>query len=115
GTGNINKFAPDGTQTNFVKGLSRPYGLAFDASGNLIVADNETGATLRYTPDGTKAVIFQSNFNTPAFVAVEPVQHHLLNISTRGFIQGGHNTWIAGCVVGGVGPVGTPAIVRALG
>jgi sugar lactone lactonase YvrE len=115
GSGNINKFAPDGTQTNFVKGLSRPYGLAFDSNGNLIVADNETGATLRYTPDGTKSIIFQSDFNTPAFVAVEPAQHHLLNISTRGFVQGGNNTLIAGFVVGGNGPVGTTVIIRALG
>jgi len=115
GTGNINKFAPDGTQTNFAKGLSRPYGLAFDPSGNLIVADNETGSTVRYTPEGTKTVIFQSDFNTPAFVAVEPAQHHLLNISTRGLVQGGNNTLIAGFVVGGTGPVGTTVIIRALG
>ena len=115
GTGNINKFAPDGTQTNFVKGLSRPYGIAFDQNGNLIVADNENGSTLRYTPDGTKTVIFQSDFNTPAFVAVESAQHHLLNISTRGFVQGGDNTLIAGFVVGGNGPVGTTVIIRALG
>ena len=115
GTGNINKIAPDGTQTNFAKGLSRPYGLAFEQNGSLIVADNESGATVRYTPDGTKSVIFQSGFNTPAFVAVEPAQHHLLNISTRGFIQGSNNTLIAGFVVGGIGPVGTTVIVRALG
>ena len=115
GSGNINKFAPDGTQTNFAKNLSRPYGLALDQNGNLIVADNETGTTLRYTPDGTKSVIFQSDFNTPAFVAVEPAQHHLLNMSTRGLVQGGNNTLIAGFVVGGTGPVGTTVIVRALG
>jgi len=115
GTGTINKFAPDGTETNFAKGLSRPYGLAFDQNGNLIVADNATGSTLRYTPEGTKSVIFASDFNTPAFVAVEPAQHHLLNISTRGFIQGGDNTLIAGFVIGGIGPVGTTVIVRALG
>ena len=115
GTGNVNKFTPDGTQTNFAKGLSRPYGLAFDSNGNLIVADNESGSTLRYTPDGTKAVIFQSDFNTPAFVAVEPAQHHLLNISTRGFVQGGSDFLIAGFVIGGNGPVGTKVVVRALG
>jgi len=115
GTGTINKFAPDGTKTSFATGLGRPYGIAFDSLGNLIVADNENGATLRYSPDGTKSIIFQSNFNTPAFVAVEPAQHHLLNISTRGFIQGGNNTLIAGFVVGGTGPVGTTVIVRALG
>jgi len=115
GSGTVNKFTPDGTKTSFATGLSRPYGLAFDVTGNLIVADNESGATLRYTADGTKSVLFQSDFNTPAFLAVEPAQHRLLNISTRGFIQGGNNTLIAGFVVGGTGPVGTTVIVRALG
>jgi sugar lactone lactonase YvrE len=115
GSGTIFQFAPDGTKTNFVTGLGRPYGLAFDAVGNLIVADNANGATLRYSPTAVKTVVFQSNFNTPQFVAVEPAQHQLLNISTRGFVQGGNDVLIAGFVVGGAGPVGTPILVRALG
>ena len=115
GSGKVLKFAPDGSQTVFVSGLGRPYGVAIDANGNIIVADNENGATLRYTPEGTKTTIFQSDFNTPAFVAVEPAQHHLLNISTRGLVQGGNNTLIAGFVIGGTGPAGTNVVVRALG
>jgi sugar lactone lactonase YvrE len=115
GTGTILKFAPDGTKTVFVTGAGRPYGVAFDTSGNLIVADNAGGATLRYTPAASKSVIFQSNFNTPQFLAIEPAQHQLLNISTRGFIRGGNDVLIAGFVVGGTGPVGTSILVRALG
>jgi sugar lactone lactonase YvrE len=115
GSGTIFKFAPDGTKTSFVTGVGRPYGLAFDASGNLLVADNENGATIRYSSAGVKSVIFQSDFNTPQFLAVEPTQHQLLNISTRGFIQGGNDVLIAGFVVGGNGPVGTSILVRALG
>lgn len=115
GSGTIYKFAPDGTKTSFVTGLGRPYGLAFDSGGGLIEADNERGATVRYLPDGTKAVIFQSSFNTPVFVAVEPEQHRMLNISTRGYVQGGNDNLIAGFVVGGNGPVGTRVLVRALG
>jgi sugar lactone lactonase YvrE len=115
GSGTIFKFAPDGTKTSFVTGLERPYGLAFDATGNLIVADNGDGATLRYSPTATKSVIFQSKFNTPSFVAVEPAQHQLLNISTRGFLRGGGDVMIAGFVVSGTGPVGTSILVRALG
>lgn len=115
GSGNIFKFTPSGTKTTFVNGIGRPYGIAFDANGNLIVADNENGATLRYAPDGVKSTVFASNFNTPAFVAVEPAQHTLLNISTRGFVQGGNDVLIAGFVVGGNGPVGTSILVRALG
>lgn len=115
GSGTIFKFAPDGTSTKFATGLGRPYGITFDAAGNLIVADNDRGATLRYAPDGTKSVIFQSDFNTPVFVAVEPAQHALLNISTRGFVQGGNDVLIAGFTVAGNGPVGTQILVRALG
>jgi len=115
GTGTILKFAPDGTKTSFVTGAGRPYGLAFDADGNLIVADNAGGATVRYSPTAVKAVIFQSNFNTPQFLAVEPAQHQLLNISTRGFIRGANDVLIAGFVVGGTGPIGTSILVRALG
>jgi sugar lactone lactonase YvrE len=115
GTGTIFKFAPDGTKTSFVTGLVRPYGLACDATDNVVVADNGNGATVRYSPTAEKAVLFQSNFNTPSFLAVEPAQHTLLNISTRGFLRGGNDIIIAGFVVGGTGPVGTSILVRALG
>jgi sugar lactone lactonase YvrE len=113
-TGTIFKFAPDGTKTSFATGLGRPYGLAFNGD-NLIVADNDTGTTLRYAPDGTKGTVFQSDFNTPQFVAIEPAQHQLLNLSTRGLVQSGDNVLIAGFVVGGNGPVGTTILVRGLG
>jgi len=115
GTGTIFKFAPDGTKTTFTTGAGRPYGLACDASDNVVVADNANGATIRYSPTAAKAVIFQSNFNTPSFLAVEPAQHQLLNISTRGFLRGGGDVMIAGFVVSGTGPVGTSILVRALG
>ncbi|HEX8076949.1 MAG TPA: NHL repeat-containing protein [Chthoniobacterales bacterium] len=114
-SGTIFKFAPDGTKTSFVTGIGRPYGITFDANGDLIVADNAEGATLKYSPTGVKAVIFQSNFNTPQFVAVEPAQHTLLNISTRGLVQPGSDPLIAGFVVGGTGPVGTAILIRVLG
>ena len=114
-SGTIFQFAPDGTKTTFVTGAGRPYGIVFEATGNLVVADNENGATLRYSATAVKSVIFQSDFNTPAFVAVEPSQHKLLNISTRGLVQSGDNVLIAGFVVGGNGPVGTSILVRALG
>jgi sugar lactone lactonase YvrE len=115
GSGTIFKFAPDGTKTSFATGLGRPYGVAIDSGGNICVCDNENGSTLRYSPDGVKSIIFQSDFNTPQFLAVEPAQHQLLNISTRGLVQGGDNVLIAGFVVAGNGPVGTNVLVRALG
>ena len=113
--GTILKFAPDGTRSTFASDLHRPYGLAFERGGTLVVADNGNGATLRYTADGARSTIFASEFNTPGFVAIEPAPHTLLNVSTRGLVQGGDNTLIAGFNVGGTGQVGTRIIVRALG
>ena len=115
GTGTIFKFAPDGTKTSFATGIGRPYGLVFEPGGALIVADNENGTTLSYTTDGVKSNVFQSDFNTPQFVALEPAQHQLLNISTRGLVQGGNDVLIAGFIIGGNGPVGTSILVRGLG
>jgi sugar lactone lactonase YvrE len=115
GSGSILKFTPAGAKTTFASGLGRPYGIAFERNGNLVVADNEDGATLRFNPEGTKSTIFQSDFNTPQFLAIEPAQHHLLNISTRGLVQSGDDVLIAGFFIGGTGPVGTTVVVRALG
>jgi sugar lactone lactonase YvrE len=115
GSGTIFKYAPDGTRTTFVSGLERPYGIAFTEAGNLVVADNESGGTYLYSPAAAKTTLFQSNFNTPQFLAVETATHQLLNVSTRGLVQTGDNVLIAGFVVGGNGPVGTPVLVRALG
>lgn len=114
-TGTIFKFAPDGTRTTFATGLSRPYGLAFESSGSLIVSDNGNGSTFRFTPAGARSTVFSSDFNTPQFVAIEPATHQLLNVSTRGFVQGGDHVLIAGFIVGGIGPVGTTVVIRALG
>ena len=79
------------------------------------MADNGNGGTFRYTVDGTRSNIFSSEFNTPAYVAIEPAPHILLNVSTRGVVQGGDNILIAGFVIGGTGQVGTRILVRALG
>jgi sugar lactone lactonase YvrE len=56
GTGEILKFAPDGTKTVFATGLTNnPRGLAFDSSGNLFVAEvpgTAPGDILKFTPGG---------------------------------------------------------------
>ena len=114
-SGSIFKFATDGTKTTFATGLSRPYGVAFEAAGTLVVSDNGNGSTFRYTVDGVRSIIFSSDFNTPQFVAIQPAIHQLLNISTRGFVGTGNHNLIAGFNVGGIGPVGTTMVVRAIG
>ena len=114
-SGTIYKFTPDGTRSVFISGFTQPYGIAFEASGNLIIADHGNGGTFRVTPSGARTTIFQSDFNTPQFVTIEPAAHEVLNISTRGYVQGGAHVLIAGFIIGGIGPVGTTVVVRAIG
>lgn len=115
GSNRIFKFTPSGERSTFASNLHNPYGLAFEASGDLIVADHDSGSTFRFTPGGERSTLFQSNFNTPQFVAVEPAPHQILNISTRGVVGTGDNIIIAGFIIGGIGPVGTTVAVRAIG
>ncbi|MDP9005106.1 MAG: hypothetical protein M3N12_10005, partial [Verrucomicrobiota bacterium] len=93
----------------------RPFGLSFEENGNLIVADNARGATLRYTPAGVQSTVFGNDFNTPQFVAVQPTSHQILNISTRGFVGSGEHVLIAGFIISGNGPIGLTVVVRGLG
>jgi sugar lactone lactonase YvrE len=114
-TGTIFKFAPDGAKSTFTTELERPFGLAIESGGTLIVADNGNGGTFRFSPTGERSTIFSSEFNTPQFLAVEPAPHQVLNVSTRGLVQSGENVLITGFTIGGIGPVGTSILVRALG
>ena len=63
GTGQILKFAPDGTRSTFASGLGRPLVLAFDEAGNLYASSEEAEITgvhtqiLKFAPDGTKSTI----------------------------------------------------------
>ena len=65
GTGRINKFATDGTQSIFASGLNGPASLVFDAAGNLFDADFFGGVIYKFTPNGTKTT-FATGLNGPA-------------------------------------------------
>jgi sugar lactone lactonase YvrE len=66
----IYKFAQDGTKTTFASGLNKPYGLAFDGSGNLFVADSGSGALVKFLPDGSRTT-FAGALNVPIAVAFD--------------------------------------------
>jgi hypothetical protein len=66
----ILKFTADGATSTFASGLSGPYGLAFDSSGNLFQADYNSGTIFKFTPDGTKST-FASGLNTPVGLALD--------------------------------------------
>ena len=42
-------FAPDGTESTFATGLADPRGIAFDPSGDLLVAEIKAAAVRRYS------------------------------------------------------------------
>jgi len=54
GGGKILKFTWDGVRSTFASGLSAPYGLTFDSTGNLFVAAGG-GQILKFTPLGVQS------------------------------------------------------------
>jgi len=53
-TGRIFKFTPNGSRSTFASGLTHPFGIAFDNTGNLFVAemqpDQKGGVILKFMP-----------------------------------------------------------------
>ena len=65
GSGNIYKFAPDGTKTTFQTGLPHARGMTFDLSGNFYVGSGDLGASIfKITPSGVRST-FASGLDTP--------------------------------------------------
>jgi hypothetical protein len=67
-------------ETTFANGLNFPQGLAFDTSGDLLVAENplvSVGDILKFHPDGTSTVFaagigIPQGFGGPEFLAIQP-------------------------------------------
>jgi hypothetical protein len=64
----------NGMTTTFANGglLNGAVGLAFDASGNLFVA-NQNNTIARFSPDGTGAVFAATGLANPMYLAFDPV------------------------------------------
>jgi hypothetical protein len=75
-TGSANsilRFAPNGVASVFAtSGLNVPCGLAFDASGNLFVANDGGDSVLKITPAGVSTVFANSNLGIPYDLAFDP-------------------------------------------
>jgi sugar lactone lactonase YvrE len=115
----ITKIAPNGTKTPFASGIRSPKGIAFDSSGNLLVANaGPPSAILLFTPAGTKGTFADgggAGVGEPQFLAFEPVLHTLLNLSNRGFVETGDSALFAGFILGGNGAVDCTIVVRGIG
>jgi len=86
GNDTILKFTPDGVESTFATNLDWPNSLAFDASGNLFVAEwgafAPRGDILRFTPNGNRTV-FAPNLDTPTFLAFQlPTTNPATNLAS---------------------------------
>jgi len=74
-SGTINKFAPNGSETNFANTANNPVGLAFDSAGNLF--DTESNGTInKFTNTGgtlsNTSSVFASSLSNPQDLAFQP-------------------------------------------
>src|SRR5439155_15521843 len=70
GSNRIFKFTPAGVKSTFASGLQGPFGLAFDASGNLFESDTGSGTIIKFTAAGVKST-FASGLNAPTGLAFD--------------------------------------------
>ena len=69
--GAIERFDPSGMKSRFAsQGLITPFGIAFDQSGDLYVADGGSNSVERITPSGVVSV-FASGLDHPAGLAFD--------------------------------------------
>jgi hypothetical protein len=74
-------------ERNFATGLSEPAGMAFDASGNLFVAEFAGNAITKIAPDGTKTN-FVTTLSFPAGLAFDTAGNLFVANSGAGAIAG---------------------------
>jgi len=55
--GTISEVTPGGAVSTFASGFNGPFGLAFDAAGNLFVANNGNGRISEVTPGGAVSTL----------------------------------------------------------
>jgi uncharacterized protein (TIGR03437 family) len=111
GTG-IAGFSGDGGPAAAAQ-LNSPYGLAFDASGNLYIADLGNARVRRVAPDGTIDTVASGVLNAPRNVAVDASGNlYISDFSAHRVYElsaGGTLTVIAGTGVAGYAGDGGPA------
>src|SRR5262249_31015243 len=61
--GRIRKVTPNGIISTFAQNLAGPLGMAFDASGNLLVCEQNFSHIVSIAPDGTRTVIAGNGTN----------------------------------------------------
>lgn len=71
GTGSISELSSDGKITTFATGFNAPIGMAFDASGNLFVADQNSMAIYKVAPGGAVSTVASNLGNGVGFLTFD--------------------------------------------
>ena len=71
GTGTVIKITPGGGQSTYATGLNGAYGLAFDSSGNLYVANEGIGTVTEIPPGGGTGSTFATGLVNPTGLAFD--------------------------------------------
>ncbi len=74
----MSEVTPAGVVSTFASGLDNPTGLAFDAAGNLYVANDSTGTVSEVTPAGVVST-FASGFSGPDGLAFDAGNLYVAN------------------------------------
>src|SRR5262249_18056465 len=85
--GAIAKIQPNGMVSQFVPGLDKPEGVAFDGSGNLYVALQTSSAIDRITPDGAISTFVSGLPGTLAGLAFDQSGNLYVSTQSAGLIE----------------------------
>jgi sugar lactone lactonase YvrE len=109
------RFAGDGGPAT-AAGLFGPFGLAFDRSGTLFVADSVNARVRRISPDGTIASLDVSSLPAPEwfprYLAFDPAGNLYVADGAPSAFSGGQ---IGGCRIVRVTPAGVMTVVAGTG
>jgi hypothetical protein len=93
----VMKVLPNGTTSNFITGLNRPTGLAFDKGLNQLLVNNFSGGdVLRYDLSGNQVGTYGSGYNGPYFIAAEATfvpEPSTCAMALAGLSYAGYSMW----------------------
>ncbi len=102
-------MTPAGAVSTFVSsGLDMPAGLAFDAAGNLYVANNDGNTISKVTPSGAVSTFVSSGLYDPGYLAFDAAGNLFVSEAVRGSIVEVTPAGVVSTFVGSYGGLDLP-------